>query len=1111
MANELDIKTQEAISNIDNLTKSVLRLQDGLILVEKEAKDVNNSFNTGKLSDYNKAQKQSVEITDKLVDIRKLSVELGAKENLTLNKLTGAYVKLDKHQKNLSKQTATQTKRTLEANREFKKLEAELLRVTKAYQDMATKEGFASKNTQKLFRDVKRLRGEVDKIQQPIGNFNRKVSNYGTSLKNLANSGLAAAGIIGVVDTVIRIGESAFDTTRKLDSLNNAMLAVFETNEEVAKQNEFLTKIADNYGIEIITLTESYKGFSAAVKGTNLEGEKSQRIFDVITKTSAQLGLTTEQTEGALKALEQMISKGVVSAEELRGQLGERVPGAFRIFAEGLGVSTSKLGDMLKAGEIMADEALPKFADALEKAYSLDTVNRIDTIVSSQNRYKNSITDFIDNLEQSIGIIGGVSMMFNNMGSSIFNFLNELLPANNAITKSKDELNKLALQLKLNVDNEDEYNRILGEINDKYPSFLQGLTEEEIRRGDINKNLVEANLQYTKQLVLQEKQEELNGILEEQAQMYRDVSSIVNANSEALNGLNNEQTKVFNEFLNGKKSTEEARSELEKYGEVTSEQGIILSALGDYLDDNTGHLSKLDEEYKKVNTDIEIQNELLNKMVGLNGDVTSSQSFLNNSMDKFNDTIEFGNRLLASRIAISKGDFVGALVALAPPAEDTNTNSTTEPSSPINRTSTSTRRSTSNNYAEKAQKERLKLLKEERKELEKINAQLDENKDNYEVAVIKERVKDLREAQEAIEESLQKTSSDIGESSSIGMVDIEGDEQIKKMEQLMNIRDSISDGFSDLGLDSVANEFSNMFDTILDETTDFSQRFAAGMAVALTFASELVSQQADNRIESLDRENEAFQETQDKKIEAVERQLEAENLSAEEKEALNSQIEVFESQKEEKEKQTKTRQFKAQQKADAQQALINGALGATQTIARLGVPFGIAPAGISLAFGALQSALILSKSVPEFFMGTQNAPEGYAYTQERGAEMITDKKGNVKTYGNNKGSQLTYLEKGDKVYTSGQTKDILSDVNSDDGLFNSMILNKLTTPIINVDNGITESQMFSAIDRAMGKHSTPTYYNDNKTMFKVEAGKYPKAIGKVHHNKNNSYNRSKFN
>ena len=59
--------------------------------------------------------------------------------------------------------------------------------------------------------------------------------------------------------------------------------------------------------------------------------------------------LSAYESEGAFKALEQMLSKGKVSAEELRGQLGERIPGAFQIAARAMGMTTSELDKFMSS------------------------------------------------------------------------------------------------------------------------------------------------------------------------------------------------------------------------------------------------------------------------------------------------------------------------------------------------------------------------------------------------------------------------------------------------------------------------------------------------------------------------------------------------------------------------------------------------------------------------------------------------------------------------------------------------------------------------------------------------------------------------------------------
>ena len=59
-----------------------------------------------------------------------------------------------------------------------------------------------------------------------------------------------------------------------------------------------------------------------------------------------------EDVDGAMRAVVQIFSKGTVQAEELRGQLGERFPGAVVKFAAANKMSMQELQDGLKKGQI---------------------------------------------------------------------------------------------------------------------------------------------------------------------------------------------------------------------------------------------------------------------------------------------------------------------------------------------------------------------------------------------------------------------------------------------------------------------------------------------------------------------------------------------------------------------------------------------------------------------------------------------------------------------------------------------------------------------------------------------------------------------------------------
>ncbi|MGD8837530.1 MAG: tape measure protein, partial [Desulfobacteraceae bacterium] len=175
--------------------------------------------------------------------------------------------------------------------------------------------------------------------------------------------GLASLG-------VALTGREIFDAGRNMAQLEKAFTEITGSTAAMGQEFDFVRDVAERMGQNFYDLIPTYKGLLAASQGTNLEGAKTRDIFAAITKASATLGLSSEQTAGALRAIEQMMSKGKVQAEELRGQLGERLPGAFKLAAEAMGVTTAELNKMLDDGKVLADDLLPKLADVLNDRYS---------------------------------------------------------------------------------------------------------------------------------------------------------------------------------------------------------------------------------------------------------------------------------------------------------------------------------------------------------------------------------------------------------------------------------------------------------------------------------------------------------------------------------------------------------------------------------------------------------------------------------------------------------------------------------------------------------------------------------------------------------------------
>jgi tape measure domain-containing protein len=158
---------------------------------------------------------------------------------------------------------------------------------------------------------------------------------------------------------------------------------------EFEHTHDFLRQLAYDYGQDIIILIKRYIKFAKVAQKARFSPEDIHKIYGSIIKVIVILGLNSNDIDRVFLSLAQMILKGKVTTEELRRQLGERLPGAFVIMADAIGVHLEVLDNMLKDGEILTSEVLPKFADALERMYGIVSIDKVDTISAWQARINN--------------------------------------------------------------------------------------------------------------------------------------------------------------------------------------------------------------------------------------------------------------------------------------------------------------------------------------------------------------------------------------------------------------------------------------------------------------------------------------------------------------------------------------------------------------------------------------------------------------------------------------------------------------------------------------------------------------------------------------------------
>ena len=228
---------------------------------------------------------------------------------------------------------------------------------------------------------------QLAKLRVELGDTSGALSTLATGVK------AHAVGMLAFGAAAAMAGKQVLDASLQMDRLNKAYATITGSSSAAQNQLDYLYDVTQRLGLQFQGTAEAAKGFFAAGKDSALK-DHLNGIFESVSMAGSALALSKDQMDGVFLALGQMISKGKVQAEELRGQLGERLPGAFDMAAKAMGVTTAKLDDMLKKGQVTAEEMLPKLAKVLHDDFAVAAAEASQGLQGQLNRLSTEWTRF---------------------------------------------------------------------------------------------------------------------------------------------------------------------------------------------------------------------------------------------------------------------------------------------------------------------------------------------------------------------------------------------------------------------------------------------------------------------------------------------------------------------------------------------------------------------------------------------------------------------------------------------------------------------------------------------------------------------------------------------
>ncbi len=213
----------------------------------------------------------------------------------------------------------------------------------------------------------------------------KQVLLYGTAYKALAFVSSLPGQLINAAK-----GQQQF---------NNALQVATQDTNTFAKELLFVDNVQRAFGLNLETTRTGFTRLYASMAPANFDSGSIEKLFTGISAATAALQLTPDKAERVTYAFSQMASKGQIMAEELRGQLGDVLPGALSIFAKAAGMSIKDFSKAMEDGEFTGNRFREVFAKVSD-----ELLNRFGTGAQAAGKSLQGLTnvvqsDFLRSLE----------------------------------------------------------------------------------------------------------------------------------------------------------------------------------------------------------------------------------------------------------------------------------------------------------------------------------------------------------------------------------------------------------------------------------------------------------------------------------------------------------------------------------------------------------------------------------------------------------------------------------------------------------------------------------------------------------------------------------------
>jgi tape measure domain-containing protein len=249
-----------------------------------------------------------------------------------------------------------------------------------------TASGKFNRSMQALSNEIAKTGGLLTRVSDNARVFSAAFGAANASLGGFSRVAFNTSAALSALSGTLALRE-IIQAGLEIDKFVNTLKTVSEGSLGFQRNLNFLFEEANRVGFAVGDVGNSFARLSLAMKGAGFQGAETREVFSELVAASRNFGLSSAETMGVIRALEQSMSKGKFMAEEVRNQMGDRLPVAMAALERAVTKVDGKQSDLNKRFEEGTIDTKRYAVEFVRQIYAMsggaETLNRTSQSVGS--------------------------------------------------------------------------------------------------------------------------------------------------------------------------------------------------------------------------------------------------------------------------------------------------------------------------------------------------------------------------------------------------------------------------------------------------------------------------------------------------------------------------------------------------------------------------------------------------------------------------------------------------------------------------------------------------------------------------------------------------------